>query len=58
MGCHIYEDVPLSAVSEHGLEEDAASCISYRRECNGNRSASIGRNADNQEPVSFMVRTS
>lgn len=56
---HIYGDgVPLSAESEHGLEEDAVSYESYHRECSGNRSASIRRNVDNREPVSFMVRTS
>lgn len=56
---YFYEDdVPLSGESEHGLEEDAASYMSYRRECNGNHSASIRRNGDNREPVSFMVRTS
>ncbi|XP_072755208.1 uncharacterized protein [Anoplolepis gracilipes] len=40
--------------SEHGLEEDAASHTSYRRECNGNHSA-IRRNGHNREPVSFMM---
>ncbi|XP_029170402.1 uncharacterized protein LOC114940079 isoform X7 [Nylanderia fulva] len=38
--------------SEHGLEENAVSCESYHRECNGNRSTSIRRNG---EPVSFMM---
>lgn len=58
MGHHIYgDDVPLSAESEC-LEEDAVSYESYRRECNGNRSASIRRNGNNREPVSFTVRTS
>lgn len=41
--------------SEHGLEENAMSYESYHRECNGNRSASIRRNVDNREPVSFMM---
>ncbi|KAL6445292.1 hypothetical protein ACFW04_002264 [Cataglyphis niger] len=42
--------------SEHGLEEDSASYMSYRRECNGNRSASIRQqNGHNREPVSFMM---
>lgn len=56
---YFYEDdVPLSAESEHDLEEDAASYMSYGRECNGNRNALIRENEDNREPVSFMVRTS
>ncbi|CAL1687168.1 unnamed protein product [Lasius platythorax] len=37
------------------LEEDAVSYESYRRECNGNRSASIRRNGNNREPVSFTM---
>ncbi|XP_025264534.1 uncharacterized protein LOC105257421 isoform X4 [Camponotus floridanus] len=44
----------IATESEHGLEEDAASYMSYRRECNGNHSA-IRRNGDNREPVSFMM---
>ncbi|KAL6256395.1 hypothetical protein P5V15_012508 [Pogonomyrmex californicus] len=38
--------------SEHGLEEDAASYASDRLGSNG---ASIGRNEDRREPVSFMM---
>ncbi|XP_067210289.1 uncharacterized protein [Linepithema humile] len=42
--------------TENGLEEeDVASYACYRPESNGDRSESIGRNGDDQEPVSFMM---
>lgn len=52
------KDYPLffSVETENGLEEeDVASYACYRSESNGDRSESIRRNGDDQEPVSFMV---
>lgn len=46
----------FSVETENGLEEeDVASYACYRSESNGDRSESIRRNGDDQEPVSFMV---